>query len=252
MIIDGEKCEMTSPAPRIDFDADDYTLLHSLVFRGDYPGYKPTVTEIPNGDGKADADKRYAHVALKYLPGWGTSAERQFLIGFLYAAHLVAEAVADAMGVPAPFRPDIRYGALRVLEYPPGAVSHEHTDFDLFTLALYRDRPECFQRSIDHRAFSFDQADAFSRACELNTGLHLGELGEAIGLGPATLHSVTASPETQHSIVYFAIPDHDAILPPHDGGPLGFRVSNCSVRSWLNERMARSRTAFTPYRKEGA
>jgi hypothetical protein len=50
--------------------------------------------------------------------------------------------------------------------------------------------------------------------------------------------------------VYFAIPDHDAILPPHDGGPLGFKVSNCSVRSWLNERMARSRTAFTPYAKE--
>jgi hypothetical protein len=39
-----------------------------------------------------------------------------------------------------------------------------------------------------------------------------------------------------HSIVYFSIPNHDAILP--DG---------TTVRDWLNERMARSRTAFKNY-----
>lgn len=239
MIIDGENIPFNATATRVEFDADDYSRLHALVFRGDYPGYKPTVTEIPNGDGKADADKRYAHVALKYLPGWGTAVERDLLQSCLLYAHLCAESVAEALGVPAAFRPDIRYGALRVLEYPPGAVSHEHTDFDLFTLHLYRDRPECFHRcypDVDHIP---------DEALGLNPGLHLGELGEAIGLGAATRHSVSASSYPQHSIVYFAIPDHEAVLYQATAPSL-------NVREWLNERMARSRTAFAPYRKEGA
>lgn len=42
------------------FTAFDYSNLYDRVFQPDYPGYKPSVTEIPNGDGKADTEKRYA------------------------------------------------------------------------------------------------------------------------------------------------------------------------------------------------
>jgi hypothetical protein len=214
-----------------DFDGSVYANLHALVFAGDYPGYKPTVTEIPNGDGKADADKRYAHVALKYLAGYGDANVRQYLTLKLFEAHVLAERVYDALGGPPEFRPDIRYGALRVLEYPPGAVSNEHTDFDLFTLHLYRDQPDRFMRS--------DVPAMPAAALALNPGLHLGELGEAIGLGKATRHSVLASETIQRSIVYFAIPAHETPMPNGAG----------NVRGWLNERMARSRTSFTPYAK---
>jgi isopenicillin N synthase-like dioxygenase len=235
VIINCENIPFSATETHVEFDADDYSRLHALVFRGDYPGYKPTVTEIPNGDGKADADKRYAHVALKYLPGWGTAVEWDLLQSCLLYAHLCAESVAEALGVPAAFRPDIRYGALRVLEYPPGAVSHEHTDFDLFTLHLYRDQPECFLRQ------DADMTQLPAGALALNPGLHLGELGEAIGLGKATRHSVSASSYPQHSIVYFAIPDHDAVF---DRNKLRYwNGDDVTVRDWLNERMARSRTA---------
>lgn len=225
------------------FNQIGYAVLHDIVFRGDYPGYKPTVTEIPNCDGKADADKRYAHVALKYLPGWGTAIERRVLVAMLEEAHGRAEMVYDALGGPPEFRPDIRYGALRVLEYPPGAISHEHTDFDLFTLALYRDRPECFRRAEEW-------TDIPTAALALNRGLHIGDLGEEIGLGKATRHSVVASDQPQHSIVYFAIPDHEARIGEEFVRADGFTVRP-TVRDWLNERMARSRTAFTAYQKAG-
>ena len=49
------------------FSKEDYDRLHSLVFRVDYTGFKPTVNEIPNGDGREDKYKRYAHVATKYF-----------------------------------------------------------------------------------------------------------------------------------------------------------------------------------------
>ncbi len=50
-----------------------------------------------------------------------------------------------------------------------------------------------------------------------------------------------AATAPQYSIVYFAIPDHDAMLPATDERPA------ISVRDWLNERMARSRTEFKKY-----
>lgn len=236
MILNDYQIDFDPSPTRIQFDADDYAALHALVFREDYPHKPPP--EIPNGDGNVDR-KSYRHVALKYLPGFGNAAERDLLLSTLYWAHLNAESVYDALGGPPAFRPDIRYGALRVLEYAPGDFSHEHTDFDLFTLALYRDRPDHFHRQGEW-------TDLPTPALALNHGLHLGELGEAIGLGKATRHSVSASTSPQRSIVYFAIPDHEAQLP--EGNPDG---STISVRNWLNERMARSRTAFTPYRKEG-
>jgi isopenicillin N synthase-like dioxygenase len=214
-------------------------LLHSIVFRDGYAGYKPNVIEIPNGDGKADSLKRYAHIATKYFQ---TRAERLALTPFLELAHSKALEISEALDLPYAFEPRIEYGALRILDYPPGAISNEHEDFDLFTLMCYRDQPDRF-------VAKHVKDDASLRAYWLrgnpaplevlrhhNSQAHMGQLGTEIGLGPATPHQVLASETRQFSIVYFAIPDHASILP-----------SGLTVRGWLNERMARSRTAFKDY-----
>jgi hypothetical protein len=49
------------------FTAEDYAELYELAFNVKNPGYKPFTFESPNGDGKFDFDKRYAHIAMKYL-----------------------------------------------------------------------------------------------------------------------------------------------------------------------------------------
>jgi isopenicillin N synthase-like dioxygenase len=220
------------------FTQFDYEDLHQLVFRDNYAGYKSAVKEIPNGDGRVDADKKYAHVALKYLTdeNWAT---RERLVWYLKRAHAVAEQVAALIELPKEFWPDIRYGALRVLDYPPGAVSNKHLDFDLYTLMLFRDQPDRFQaEKVD--------APVLVKIHTLNPQAHLGELGTEIGLGPATPHEVLASETRQRSIVYFAIPDHDSVLPAGGSGP-NPRPEPIKVRDWLNERMARSRTEFKKY-----
>jgi hypothetical protein len=195
------------------FSQEEYDTLHRLVFREGYPGYKPEVRELPNGDGKVDADKRYAHVAMKYL---NDEHDDEHLWGFYKRAHDRAFEVALALGCPISYFPDSRYGALRVLEYPAGAVSNEHTDFDLFTLTLFRNQPGVS-----------GQCSRLHGYPELT---QIGEIGELAGLGAATPHSVRASETVQQAIVYFAIPDHAA--------PLG----TGTVGSWLTERVARSRT----------
>lgn len=208
------------------FTEKEHQDLHTLVFRPDYSGYKPTVIEIPNGDGQADGEKRYAHVAPKYMM---TEQQRTDLTPFLDKAHNLALLAAGGTDLPLAFYPDIRFGALRILEYPPGAISHTHKDFSLFTLMMYRDQPDKF-KSTDVPSEGLRKLRAF------NAQVHIGEIGEPVNLGPATPHWVEPSETTQHSIVYFAIPDHEAELP---GG--------VKVRDFLNERMARSRTEFKAY-----
>jgi hypothetical protein len=203
------------------FNERDYERLHKLVFRKDYSGYKPDVAEIPNGDGKVDDKKRYAHVATKYLV---TEQQRKDLMPYLEAAHHLSIAAADIAGVPKAFWPKIENGALRVLDYPPGATSAKHTDFDLFTLMVHRNQPECFV------AEEVEESRALKRIHILNKQAHLGEIAELIGLGQATPHEVVASETRQHSIVHFSIPDHAAVLP-----------SGLTVGDWLAERMGRSR-----------
>jgi hypothetical protein len=185
------------------FNADDFARLRTL-FDGSYAGYKPNVIEAPNGDGKLDVQKRYLHVATKYdPPEWA----REYLQrAYQRACH---HAALD-LHVPHPFWPDLDACALRVLEYPPGADSAEHTDFDLFTFNAYRNTQDVVGDD--------------------GTGLFIGEIGEMIGLGKATPHSVPARPYEQHSIVFFALPSHDAVLP-----------TGQTVGEWLKERMARSR-----------
>lgn len=205
------------------FTEDDYLALHSIVFSGSYPGYRPDVKELPNGDGKVDGDKRYAHIAEKYLAVFDDAACARFLSGFLDRSHEESLRVARELGVPAAFMPRREYGALRVLEYPAEAGGHRHTDFDLFTMLMYRS-PRTHLRLVGE----------YGRRAALDAvhdGLHIGEIGEIIGLGPATPHEVVPSVEPQYSIVYFAIPDHAALLP-----------SGVAVGDWIAERMSRSRT----------
>lgn len=208
----------------------DYDYLHANVFRADYSGYKPAIVEIPNGDSKLDNEKRYAHVATKYFSSCRLAAA---LWSRLARAHETALRIAASLGLPLEFMPDIRYGALRVLEYPAGAISNRHEDFDLFTVMCFRSEPEHFVA---------DDADEYRTparhiASIVNEHAHIGQLGTEIGLGAATPHEVRPSARVQQAIVYFAIPDHNAILP-----------SGVTVRDWLSERMARSRTEFKGYR----
>jgi len=71
----------------------------------------------------------------------------------------------------------------------------------------------------------------------INPQAHMGELGEELGLGQATRHEVIVSDAPQYSVVYFAIPRWELVLP-----------SGVTVKDWLNERMARSRSKFDEYK----
>jgi hypothetical protein len=194
------------------FSALDHEKLCTLFCR-DYAGYKPNVLEAPNGDGKVDTTKRYLHVALKYdPPGWARE--------YLARAHFEACRIAEAIGVPDAFYPKVENGTLRVLEYPPGAGSAEHTDFDLFTVHCYRSTPEDFQ--------TLGVRDG--RATDIDPDVHFGDIGEAVGLGKATRPWVPGRPYRQEAIVYFAMPANDAPMPN------GMRAID-----WIADRYARSR-----------
>lgn len=187
------------------FNAMDYASLAGLFGRPGYRGYKPSVVEAPNGDGKLDAGKRYLHVAAKYDPP-------EYALYYLARAHWEACRIGEGMGIPDAFMPRVADGTLRVLDYPAGAGSAEHTDMDLFTLTCFRE-PEAGGLIVD-----------------MAGPVYIGELGERVGLGKATPHRVEPLDRPQHSIVYFAMPSHHAILS--DGRTVG---------TWLQERIARSR-----------
>ncbi len=210
------------------FTEDDYQRMHRAVFSDcpdcPYPGYRRGTIEYPNGDANAGT-YRYAHVALKYLPGYGQAWHRNMLTRYLLEAHALAEQVHDALDGPAEFRPDLRYGALRVLEYDPGAYSPLHTDASLFTLHLYRNSFDAFRRDPAVPVLS-------ERALAINPGLHIGRLGNVVGLGAATPHWTVPSEERQLAIVYFAIPDWAARLP--DGETVG---------AWIDRTISAMRSA---------
>lgn len=198
------------------FDRVEYNLLHTLFEKPGYAGYKPNTAEAPNGDANVDRQKRYLHIAMKYdPPAWARE--------YLARAHFEACRIAEVLGVPDHLYPRVADGTLRVLNYPAGASSAPHTDFDLFTVHCYRNTWEQFVRHdpVDPRAEAIDP------------DVHLGEIAELCGLGKATRHEVLPSKWPQFSIVYFAMPAHDADLP---GGQ--------TVGLWLAERYARSRVAI--------
>lgn len=204
------------------FWAQAHHVLASL-FTPDYAGYKPAEHEAPNSDGTVDTGKRYLHIAPKYKPPtWAMTA--------LACAHYEACAIAERIGVPDDFYPRVENGTLRVLEYPAGTGTAEHTDFDLFTVNIWRSTPE------DHEQDS--EAGWTAGAPEF----HMGRIGAMIGLGPAVAHRVPARPYAQKALVYFAMPANGARLPATGRmlcvGP--------TVAEWLADVYAKSRVAAAP------
>jgi hypothetical protein len=141
--------------------------------------------------------------------------------------------------VPPEFYPRAADGTLRILDYPAGVgYGEKHTDFDLFTVCCYRSDP-CALKLDDLPEGLHDlTAGRHAKATDIDPRLHIGEIGELVGLGPATPHYVEPRPEAQQSIVYFAIPDHDAVLETRNPG---LHERDITVGSWLAERIARSR-----------
>jgi len=196
---------------------EEYDYLHRVTMRDDYPGFKREIIESPNGDGALDREKRYAHVAPKY--GLRGALEHIYSRAFGLARHVCLE-----LGVPHRFMPD--YGStMRVLYYPPGAGSAPHTDFDLLTLSLYRDRPEGFEYLPDSMMGS-----ALTKARAVSPGVHFGELWTEIMGDGCTPHRVRPLDTEQRSVVFFVMPPHEAVLP-----------SGQAVGAWVKERKDRSR-----------
>lgn len=213
------------------FNELEFAEMARLVFSDDYPGYRPNVIEAPNGDGNLDVEKQYAHIAPKYhrdgaLDVLNMLSFLETPLGKFYqrAHHKAVEAAVD-LGIPPDFFPDARYGALRVIQYPPGAITHPHKDFNLLTLMCYRNDPGRFQYVGPDQAVR-DANDKYPQ-------IHFGEILEKIiPAMSATTHQVLARQggKWQYSIVYFAIPDHATVLP-----------EGITVGEWLKERIARSR-----------
>lgn len=216
------------------FNPNDYNLIHEIVFsqKNPFPGYRPTIIESPNGDSYWDTEKRYAHVAKKYFTSdyvKDNFESFKVLNSYLEEAHKKSLQVAEYLGIPEEYHPDIEYGALRILEYPPGSVTHPHKDFDLFTLMCYRDIPETFKYLDENKT------NSASKYQDVSQYIHFGEILELLAPEyPATMHEVVADSKPQHSIVYFTIPNHSTLLPTGE-----------TVKEWLDERLSRSRKEVT-------
>lgn len=216
------------------FNGSDYAKIYNIVFneKNKYPGYRPNIVESPNGDGKLDYKKRFAHIAKKYFDQWEKSEGdifdkyKKILNEYLIRAHEKSLEIAIEIGIPQEFWPDSSDGTLRILEYGSDAITNEHYDFDLFTLMCYRNLPQFFE---------YIGSEPPKKVQDLNSQIHFGELIEQLNpkMWGATKHRVIATniPSlNQYSIVYFAMPRHDAILS-----------SGLTVGNWLEERKSRSR-----------
>lgn len=190
-----------------------------------------------NGTGRT-AGKRYLHIADKYdPPAWAKAYQDR--------AYAEACRVAEALRVPREFWPMPSVGALRVLEYPPGAGTAEHTDADLFTIVCWRETPEDLERDYWPSDAGPGEPSPRDLAEALSPGLHIGQIGELVGLGPATPHRVPARPYVQRSIVAFAMPRLDALLPTlvplPDNGAIPRPMRNQTVREWIEAWKKRGR-----------
>lgn len=221
---------------RIQFTEAEHSLLATLFDDKTYKGYKPEQAEAPNSDGRVDIGKRYLHVAPKYNPPL-------FAVDLLAMAHYEALRIAEEIGVPDAFYPRVENSTLRVLEYPAGTGTLEHTDFDLFTVNLWRSTPD------DHEQFGpVNDTD-----CDWTPGVrsfHMGRIGAMLGMGTAVPHRVPARDYPQKALVYFAMPANAAVFPygsvDRHGDQLG-RWDGETVASWLASVYAASRVSAPKY-----
>lgn len=201
------------------FTKEDYDEIAAFAFSSENPGYKPQVIESPNGDGIWDAQKKYAHIAPKYL----NQTNNESMWFFYNMAKVAAFQVCEELGIPKEFYPG-EDSTLRILDYPPGATTAPHTDFDLFTLCMYRD---------DYDAFKYLSGEndlLLMKARSISQGIHFGEILTEVNGAQATGHEVVGTEKRQCSIVFFVVPDHKAVLP-----------SGLTVGEWMEERKNRSR-----------
>ena len=174
------------------FNATDYAKLHALVFSEGYPGYRPALRERFQDSGKTDQDKRFAHVATKYLAKDPDLSRAAALEKYLLTAHCLAINIAKNLCLPERLWPALEACALRVLDYQPGATTAPHYDFNLFSVNCYRDRPEQLRPNRDL--------------------YHLGELAQIFGVGPQLKHWTEPCDAPTQSIIYFALPAHDVTM----------------------------------------
>jgi len=202
-----------------------YDEIHSLVFRDDYSGYSPSTLELPNGDGAVDIGKRYAHVSPKHATG------NDRLLTYYREALKEAVRVCEVLNVPRQYYPGPD-STMRVLEYPAGAGSAPHTDFDLFTLSLFREPEEGF-RFLPHEtpgAVADESYEYWTRVNKKFPVIHFGELWTLVTGELANPHEVIPLNVAQRAVVFFVVPDHEARLP-----------SGQYVGDWIRERKERSR-----------
>lgn len=208
------------------FSALEYAILHAIGFGPKNPGYKPEVKESPNADGKIDYDKRYCHIARKYIKNMplGAQQEQHVFEQALSKCQQIALQVAIELGIPEPFWPDLQDSTLRILEYNDKAGAEPHIDGPcLFTVMAYRNLPEFFEYVYDEENDYKQVAVDLDRARRLNTQIHFGGLMPILVPGSrATKHRVKPTAKEgvwQYSAVYFAMPKLSAKLP--DGRTVG-------------------------------
>ena len=196
-------------------DHGELDRLFDFAFGPTNPGYRPQVVESPDGNGVWDERKRYAHVAPKY--GLGP------MFGLYDRAFDLSRTVCEYLCVPRALWPGPD-STMRVLDYPPGATTAAHADWDLLTLSLYRDTPEPF------KYLSGEHEPTLSDARKVWPGIHFGYImREALGIEP-TRHEVVASDKRTRSVVFFVVPSHVAALP-----------SGLTVGEWIEDMKKRSR-----------
>lgn len=216
----------------------DYHTAYTMVFNpaNEYPGYRPEVSESPDGDIFLDKGKHFAHIACKYLDKWDYAVghrtiDHDWLYQLLYDWTEYGIQVAIQLGLPMKWWPNVEDSTIRILAYPPGTVTHPHYDFDLFTLPMYRNIRDTYE------VLEGDKADRYSWVREgalAADNFHYGELATLVNENyMPTKHQVRADEKgrTQYAAVFFAMPRLDLTLP-----------TGVKVADWLEERKTRSRS----------
>ena len=198
----------------MNFTVKDYAFWARLLFHPDYPGYRKAGFEQPDsGEGSL---YEYTHLSPKYIKQWREAGYegkpggdiRELAYAMLHSLVAEAQETAIALGIPPDFMPVMEDSTLRLLRYPPGAISKRHTDFDLFTKPLWRNTWDPY---VVHNV---------EKGYNHKNQLHIGELTQKLlPHVEATAHEVRRHHSWQYSAAYFAMPSLSAVLP--DGQRVG-------------------------------
>ena len=202
---------------------NDYDIISDICFKSDYPGYTPLIIEAPNGDNNWDNNKLYAHISPKYLSRYNNKYNSNILWHYYNKSIIEGTRICKLLNLSKDYYP-VEDSTLRILKYPAGSTTAPHTDFDLFTLSLFRNIKDTF-KYLDK-----SEPELLKFAKQNSDGIHFGEIMTEINGCQATKHKVISCDEIQNSMVFFVVPNHYSKLP-----------SGISVGDWINERKIRSR-----------